>query len=276
MDLEPIEELETIDAEPNSDAETVASNDDEAEDDVIVTAGEETPPEAAEEPTPKWVKEVRQQNRVLQKQNRELQRQLTATATEKKPVVELGKKPSLSDLDYDEEKYEVAMTSYFERKRKVDDSIADSRKAEESQKKAWEATLEAYSVAKTKLKVSDFEDAEHNIQQLFNVTQQGVVLQGAENPALVLYYLGRNPAKAKEFAAVKDPVKFSFAVAKLEAQLKVTSRKTPPSPETAIKGSAPKSGTVDSHLDRLREEAQRTGNADRLMAYKRQQAAKSK
>lgn len=276
--LEPTEEPQTIDAEPNSDADPPESYDDEPEDDVIVTAGDEAPPEVShEEPAPKWVREVRNRNRELERQNRDLQRQLQAPlATEKNPVVELGYKPSLADHDYDEEKYEVAMASYFERKRKVDDSIAESRKAEESQKKAWEATLEAYSVAKTKLKVSDFKDAEHNIQQLFNVTQQGVVLQGAENPALVLYYLGRNPAKAKEFATIKDPVKFSFAVAKLEAQLKVTSRKTPPSPETAIKGSAPKSGTVDSHLDRLREEAQRTGNADRLMAYKRQQAAKSK
>ena len=85
----------------------------------------------------------------------------------------------------------------------------------------------------------------------------------------------KNPAKAKELSSITDPVKFAFAVAKLEAQLKVTPRKAPPPPERAVRGTAPVSGTVDSTLERLREEAARTGDMSKVMAYRRQQKAQA-
>ena len=46
-----------------------------------------------------------------------------------------------------------------------------------------------------------------------------------------MYALGKNPKKAKELGEITDPVKFAFAVAKLETQLTVTSRKQVPPPE---------------------------------------------
>ena len=94
-----------------------------------------------------------------------------------------------------------------------------------------------------------------------------------------MYALGKNPKKAKELAAINDPVKFAFAVAKLEAQLKVNPAKRPPAPERAVTGgSAPISGTTDSTLDRLRAEAERTGDMTKVIRYRQQlrekQAAK--
>jgi hypothetical protein len=88
--------------------------------------------------------------------------------------------------------------------------------------------------------------------------------------------MGKSPAKAKELAAITDPVKFTFAIAKLEAQLKVTPRKAPPAPEKQIRsiGGVPMSGAVDSTLERLRDEAAKTGDMTKVIAYKRQKAAK--
>jgi len=101
------------------------------------------------------------------------------------------------------------------------------------------------------------------------------VLQGAENPALVVYALGKNPKKAKELAAINDPVKFAFAIAKLESQLKIQPRKTAPPPErTAPSGNAPISGATDGHLERLRSEAMRTGDMTKVIRYKQQQREK--
>jgi hypothetical protein len=142
-----------------------------------------------------------------------------------------------------------------------------------NQQKAWKAKLDGYGRAKAELRVKDFEDAEAVAQELFNITQQGVMLQGADNPALVVYALGKNPKKAQELAAIKDPVKFAFAVAKLEKDLKVTNRKQAPAPERVITGTARSSGAVDSTLERLREEAARTGNMSKVVAYKRQKKA---
>lgn len=245
-------------------------------DEVIVSIGEEAPPPEEQTHAPEWVRELRKTNRELQRQNRELQGKLQSTAqTETKPVV-LGKKPSLEDHDYDADKFEVALADWFERKRQADEAQAKQEAEVMNQQKAWQAKLDGYGKAKAELRVKDFEDAEAVAQELFNITQQGVVLQGADNPALVIYALGKNPKKAKELSDIKDPVKFAFAVAKLEKELKVTNRKAAPPPERIVSGTGRVSGAVDSTLERLREEAARTGNMTKVIQYKRQKQAASK
>ncbi len=244
-------------------------------DEVIVSIGEEAPPPEEQTHAPEWVRELRKTNRELQRQNRELQGKLQSTAqTETKPVV-LGKKPSLEEHDYDADKFEAALADWFERKRQADEANAKQEAEVMNQQKAWQAKLDGYGKAKAELRVKDFEDAEAVAQELFNITQQGVVLQGADNPALVIYALGKNPKKAKELSDIKDPVKFAFAVAKLEKELKVTNRKAAPPPERVVSGTGRVSGAVDSTLERLREEAARTGNMTKVVQYKAQKRAAS-
>ena len=253
-----------------------AEDGDGESDEVIVSIGEEAPPPEEQTHAPEWVRELRKTNRELQRQNRELQNKLQTTAqTETKPVV-LGPKPKLEDHDYDAEKFELALADWFERKRKADEIKAAQEAEVMNQQKAWKAKLDSYGRAKAELRVKDFEDAEAVAQELFNVTQQGVVLQGADNPALVIYALGKNPKKAKELSEIKDPVKFAFAVAKLEKELKVTNRKAAPPPERVVSGTGRVSGAVDSTLERLREEAARTGNMTKVLQYKRQKQAASR
>jgi hypothetical protein len=251
--------------------------DDKESDEVVVSiSGEEAPPPEEQTQAPEWVRELRKTNRELQRQNRELQGKLqTSAQTEIKPVV-LGKKPSLEDHDYDAEKFEEALTSWFERKRQADEVNAKQEAEVMTQQKAWQAKLEGYGKAKAELRVKDFDDAEATAQELFNVTQQGVMLQGADNPALVVYALGKNPKKAQELAAITDPVKFAFAVAKLEKDLKVTNRKAAPPPERIVSGTGRVSGAVDSTLERLREDAARTGNMTKVIQYKAQKRTASK
>jgi hypothetical protein len=260
--------------------ETVIStivDEDEPEDteEVVVSIGEEAPPPEEHTPAPEWVKELRKTNRELQRQNRELQGKLQAAPTENKPVV-IGNKPKLEDHDYDADKYEEALTNWFERKRQADDVNAKQEAEVMNQQQAWQAKLDGYGKAKAELRVKDFEDAEEVAQQVFSITQQGVLLQGADNPALVVYALGKNPAKAKELAEIKDPVKFAFAVAKLEKDLKVTNRRQAPAPERIISGTGRSSGAVDSTLERLREDAARTGNMTKVIAYKAQKRSAPK
>jgi len=259
-----------------SQGDQATDQDDEESDEVVVSIGEEAPPPEEQTQAPEWVRELRKTNRELQRQNRELQGKLqTSAQTEIKPVV-LGKKPSLEDHDYDAEKFEEALTHWFERKRQADEINAKQEAEVMTQQKAWQAKLEGYGKAKAELRVKDFDDAEAMAQELFNVTQQGVMLQGADNPALVVYALGKNPKKAQELAAIKDPVKFAFAVAKLEKDLKVTNRRAAPPPERIVSGTGRVSGAVDSTLERLREDAARTGNMTKVIAYKAQKRTASK
>ncbi len=240
------------------------------EEEVVVSIGDE--PSPVEEPAhaPDWVRELRKTNRELQRKNRELESRIQAKPD---PAVVVGKKPTLDEFDYDADKYSEALSDWFERKRKADEATAKQEAELQSQQKEWAAKLEGYSKAKSALKVRDFDDAEAVAQELFSVTQQGIVLQGADNPALVIYAVGKNAKKAKELAEIKDPVKFAFAVAKLEKELKVTSRKPAPPPEKQVTGTARVSGAIDSTLERLREEAARTGDMTKVIRYKQQKKA---
>jgi hypothetical protein len=277
-DQESQDDSENVGDEQNSgtDQSDQQSGDDQEGDDneVIVSIGEDAPPPDEQAHAPGWVKELRKANREKEKRIRELEAKLTQT-TEKKPVA-LGAKPKLEDFDYDADKFESALTDWFERKRQADTEANKLQQAEQAQKQAWQEKLEGYGKAKAELKVRDFEDAEAVAQELFNITQQGVVLQGADNPALVIYALGKNPKKAAELAKIEDPVKFAFAVAKLEKELKVTNRKAAPAPERMISSTGRVSGAVDSTLERLREEAARTGNMTKVIQYKAQKRAASK
>ena len=271
----PEEPTDEVNAPDDLNAETATDATEQAtEDEVVVSIGEEPPPPEEQTRAPEWVRELRKSHRELQRRNRELEEKVKVTAVEQPPAV--GKKPTLEDLDYDAERYEAALSSWYDSKRRADEITAKAREATAAQDRAWQSKLDAYGKAKADLKVRDYEDAEHFAQETFSITQQGVMLQGAENPALVIYALGKNPTKAKELSSITDPVKFAFAVAKLESQLKVTPRKAPPPPERAVRGTAAISGTVDSALERLRDEAARTGDMSKVVAYRRQQKAKAK
>ena len=268
------DEIEVVEEETEV-SEIVDEEEPEDTEEVVVSIGEEAPPPEEHTPAPEWVKELRKTNRELQRQNRELQARVQAAPPETKPVV-IGNKPKLEDHDYDADAYEEALTSWFERKRQADEVNAKQEAEVMNQQKAWQAKLDGYGKAKAELRVKDFEDAEEVAQQVFSITQQGVLLQGADNPALVVYALGKNPAKAKELAEIKDPVKFAFAVAKLEKDLKVTNRRQAPAPERIVTGTGRSSGAVDSTLERLREEAARTGNMTKVIQYRAQKRSASK
>ncbi len=244
------------------------SGDDDA-DDVVVSINGESPPQEEEVRAPDWVRELRKSNREKERKIRELEAKLTTTATENKPVV-LGAKPSLEECDYDSDVYESKLSDWYDRKRESDQAEAKARKSQQAEADAWSEKLASYNKAKASLKVRDYEESEAFAQDNLTVTQQGIIIQGSDNPALIIYALGKNTKRAKELASITDPVKFAFAVAKLETQLKVTTRKASTAPERTItNGGGRLSGTVDSALDRLRAEALQTGDLSKVMAYKR-------
>lgn len=275
-ELENDEILESveIEAEAETEDENVAvlvdeESEEEDEDEIVISIGEESPPQEEETRAPAWVRELRKANREKERKIRELEAQLNAAATETKPVV-LEAKPTLESCDYDSDEYENKLASWYEQKRAYDAAEAEAAAQRDAEAKEWQDKLDSYAKARASLKVRDYEDAEAFALETFNVTQQGIVLQGSENPAHLIYALGKSQKRAKELASITDPVKFAFAVAKLETQLKVTNRKAAAAPERTItSGGGRISGSVDSTLERLREEALKTGDLSKVMAYKR-------
>lgn len=237
---------------------------------VVVTIGDESPSSTEEEAAaaaPEWVKQLRKTKRDQDKELRELRQKLAEKEAPQQAATVA--KPTLESCEYDEEEYDRRYDAW----KAQDAARAEQQRAKEAQTKAvedaWKATLDNHSKAKAALRVDDYEDAEATIAEVLNVTQQGIIISGAANSAVVLYALGKNPEKAKELASITDPVKFAFAVAKLEEKMKVTSRKAPPAPERKVNGSASVSGSVDSKLAALEAEADRTGDRSKIVAYKR-------
>jgi hypothetical protein len=277
-DTEEVAEETTEVEEENTEESTeeVAEEETEAvEEELVISIAGEDPSEEEEEQknAPGWVRELRKSSREKDKKIRELESKLQASGQAAPKIPALGKKPTLDDHDYDPDAYEAALTDWFDRKRIHDTHEAQVLAQQEESQRAWESKLANYGKSKAELKVKDFDDAESYIQEKFNVTQQGIMIQGLENPALMVYALGKNPKKAAELAAIADPVKFAIAIGKLESTLKVTPRKAAPPPTKSITGNGPVSGSIDSTLNRLRAEAEKTGNYTKVLAYKRQKKA---
>ena len=249
---------------------------DEQQEEMVVSIGDEVPEEEDDASVNESIRELRKNYRELQKDKRKLEEQLklNKTASESNEV-KLSKKPALEDFDYDAEQYESSMDVWYEQKRKFEEQENKKRQLEREAAEQWDKKLQAYGLAKASLKARDFDDAEYVAQETLSTTQQAIILQGSENPALVVYALGKNPKKAKELAAINDPVKYAFAISKLENQLKITNRQAPP-PEKRMSGSTVSvSGSIDSNLEKLRAEAERTGDYTKVVSYKNSKKKKA-
>lgn len=233
---------------------------------VVSIEGESPAPEDDIEKAPEWVRDLRKGRVEDKKRIRELEEQLK-TAKPAEQAVEVGQKPTLEGCGYDAEQFETDLVAWQGRKAAVEQAQRKRQEAEDAAKRDWQAKLDTYGKAKAALKVADFEAAETEATSVLSTVQQGVIVQGAENPALLIYALGKSPAKAKELAAITDPVRFAFAVARLETQVKTTPRK-PPAPESKVTGSAPVAST-DRQLERLEAEAEKTGDRTKVAAYRK-------
>lgn len=242
----------------------------EATDEIrIEIEGEEPPPVRG--PAPGWVRELREQQRVLKARNAELERALAARGEAEKPLT-LGEKPTLDGCDYDPARFEQELEGWHERKQLVSQKEAQVQATQEQHAKQWSDKQEAYAKGRVELskQIPSFAEAEATVASILDITQQGVIVAAADNPAMVVCALGQNPKLAQELAAERDPIKFAVKMAKLEAKLKMAKKNSAPSPERPLKGSGSgsMSGSGDAQLERLRAAADKSGDYSQVVAYK--------
>lgn len=270
---EPIDKLVDTAPDDNEPAEP---------EEVVVLIGDEElkDDDDYDEKDPNWTTQLRKRHKESQRELRELKEQLRAKDSQQvaaEPQIENIPKPTLESCEYDTERYEAKLEAWHENERKVREAKNKVEEKTKVERAAWQETINAYQKKKTELKVKDFDDAEGLVKESLSVTQQGILLQGAENSALLIYALGKNPKKAKELAGITDPVKFAFAIAKLETQLKVAPKKAPPPEQTLRGNSTPaSSGASDSRMAALEAEAEKTGNRSKIIEYKRNLKNQSK
>lgn len=278
---ELVDGAEIVDDEADNEPQDETTEDSE-EEVIEITLGDESltsDEEEEDKSAPAWVKDLRKTHKETQKQNRELQRELDQIRAQKEQAPQgppqLGNKPTLEQFDYDSEKYEAALGEYYDQKRQVDDHQRQQEVEVQRQQQEYQEKLAFYEDKKKALPVRDYEDVEQRVVDNLDLNQQQLILQGAEDPALVVYAIGKSPNRVKELAAIKDPIKFVREFTKLEMNLKVNKRRAKPSPEGKIAGSGRKSGT-DSTMKKLEAEALKTGDMNKLLAYERKVKARKK
>lgn len=247
---------------------------DDDEEGVIVSLGDEpAPAEEQDARAPEWVRELRHKNREQSRLIRELETKLAAAAPAQPEAIVVGDKPTLEACDYDTDRFGTELEAWHERKLQAERQQREREEADKAQRATWQARLDQVTTAAASLKLRDMDEAQQSFEDTFSVLQQGIIVGGpddAKSSALLRYALGKNPAKAQELAKIKDPVKFAFAVAKLENQLKVTPRKVAPAPDARVRSGVPGAAALDGELARLQAEADKTGDRSKVAAYLRE------
>ena len=268
-----LEELDVAPEAPETEDETTEGENqaapDDLEEELIVTIGEETPPqeETDEKRAPEWVRNLRTKAREQERELRELRK--LRDGVEQQKQTQLGPKPTLEACDYDADLFERRLDAWKERKAVADRQQAEVKEAEAKRQEYFNSKFETYTARKKEVagKIRDFNDVEETVLHALDDTQRGVVLAHAKDPALLLYAIGKDEKRLQELAKLSDPVEFIFAVARMETQMRTQSRKPQSAPEKSVKGSASTTGS-DKRLDQLYDEAARTGDLNKVRAYK--------
>lgn len=234
--------------------------------------------DADDEGAPEWVKNLRRENRELRKQVK-----ATQTATAVAQVVPLPPKPTLEGCDYETAAFEAKLEEWYEAKREHDARETTQRSEAERAEQQWTERLQQYDTAKAAI-APDFDDVEAVALDILDKPivingtpvadgRVGIIKHAAKNAPMLMYALGRNPERAQALAAIDDPGAFVFALGEFSGRIKVVNNTKAPAPERKVSGTVPGvRGAVDNTLERLREEAAKTGDFSKVVKYKKEKA----
>lgn len=268
MDKEDIKESGEKEQSDEIEPEVKDAPPEASEEDQVVTIGDEK----EERSETDWLKDLRKSWKNYKKENDQLKRELKKIRNETAPrkgAIAPEPKPTIESCDYDTDVYDKKLNAWYESKTAYENEVKAKNAEAEKQNNAWNERLKKYNERKSSLPVKDYEDAELIVEDILTPTQQGIIVQGAKAPELVIYALGKNPRRAKDLASITHPVSFAFAIAELEGNLKLSKRRVTTKPEKTVKSTAPLSGATDSTLEKMRQEAEKTGDYSKVIAYKR-------
>ena len=208
----------------------------------------------------------------LSRRNQELQAQIDKL---NQPAVhELPPRPNIQDCDFDVKIYDEKMDLWYQKKNEYE---ARDRAQKEENQRTYQETQNRYLAQKQALNQSDYAQSESIVSATLNQDQQAILLQSADDIARVVYALGKNPAKAREFAAIKNPLRLASAIARYEGSLGVTHevKRAPPPTDKPLSGSGT-SSRDDAELERLRRDAEKSGDYTNVVRYRTELRSKRK
>lgn len=270
-----VEEAENADEGLQQDEQ--GAEEQQADEGLVIDFGQ---PEEEAQGAPEWVKELRKANREKDKELRELRAKL---AGQQPASEELPPEPTLEGCDYDEARFKAEWREWNAKNLEHEARQAEAKRQQEEIEQRWQRKVARYDEGKATLGAPDYDDAEATVSEILAKPFIGVdapdvrlnvIKNVAADPNAVVYALGKNEAKAKELAEIDDVTAFAYAIGKLEAKMTIVRGGAKPAPERKISSTVPGvAGATDNTLERLREEAAKTGDFSKVHAYKRQQRA---
>lgn len=237
----------------DGEAHDPVDNDAEGED--VPTFGDEPD----DQPTD-LVKHLRQQ---LRSRDKEL------AAVRKGPQaeqpIEVGTEPDIEDFEFDSERFRAAHREWMQRGKDKDAQDQRAEQGQRQQNEAWQQVQTNYANKRAALKFADKDQVESAAFEALSPTQQAVIAKVASDPALLIYAVGKNPAKLEQLAAIDDPLVLAATIGRMGATLQMKKRTQAPEPEQIVRGGTVKSG--DKARDKLEAEASRTGDYSKLVGY---------
>lgn len=253
------------DDEQDADGEEAESQDDSADDALDFSFdddGDSSDPFKGQE-APEWVKKVREENR-------ELKRQLKQRESQQFEQQVLREKPTLDDHDYDSDAFEQDYAQWLTEKQQVDAQVHAERQKYQQYHERYKADVDAI-----KAKAPDYDEVELSVVDVLSEQKQGLLQMLVDNPAKVVYALGKNSPAQLERLSKLDDIQFAKQIVLMEMQMssKTKSRnQNKPKPKThELEGAA---GGADTRLAKLEAEADRTGDRSKVAAYKKQLKSK--
>lgn len=248
------------DDEQDADGEESESQDD-SDDDVLDFSfdddGDSSDPFKGQE-APEWVKKVREENR-------ELKRQLKQRESQQFEQQVLREKPTLDDHDYDSDAFEQDYAQWLTEKQQVDAQVHAERQKYQQYHERYKADVDAI-----KAKAPDYDEVELSVVDVLSEQKQGLLQMLVDNPAKVVYALGKNSPAQLERLSKLDDIQFAKQIVLMEMQMssKTKSRnQNKPKPKThELEGAA---GGADTRLAKLEAEAAKTGDRSKIHAYNR-------
>lgn len=257
-DEQDIEDSE--DDEQDADGEESESQDDSADDALDFSFdddGDSSDPFKGQE-APEWVKKVREENR-------ELKRQLKQRESQQFEQQVLREKPTLDDHDYDSDAFEQDYAQWLTEKQQVDAQVHAERQKYQQYHERYKADVDAI-----KEKAPDYDEVELSVVDVLSEQKQGLLQMLVDNPAKVVYALGKNSPAQLDRLSKLDDIQFAKQIVLMEQQMssKTKSRnQNKPKPKShSLEGAA---GGGDTKLAKLEAEAERTGDRSKVAAYKK-------
>ena len=270
------EQLPDDDLNTDIDADE-AENDPADEGEVEVTFGDPSDDEAQEsegesdEDASSVIRNMRKREREKDRKLRQAERELEQLRKAQQPqtaIPELPPKPTLESCDWDEQEFEKKLIDWQKAANEVEKTKAQQQEQQQALIREAEAKRTAYRENAKKLKAKDFADAEEEVVSIFDQTRQSILLEAADNPALLVYALGKNPAQLERLSKITNLAKFAAELGKLEKDLKVSKPTKPAPADTNLRSNAAPSSS-SKKLAGLEAEANRTGDRTKLIAYKK-------